>query len=51
MLLGIIDISTWRVGFIPQNTWAWFKKDDNLVEAIWASKVAYAKPFKVVWGI
>ncbi len=36
---------------MPQNTWAWFKKDDNLVEAIWASKVTYAKPFKVVWGI
>jgi hypothetical protein len=49
MLLGIIDISTWRVGFIPQNAWAWLKKDDNHVEAIWAS--TYAKHFKVVWGI
>jgi hypothetical protein len=51
MLLGIIGISTWRVGFIPQNAWAWFLKNDNLVEAIRASKIAYAKPFKVVWGI
>jgi hypothetical protein len=39
------------VGFIPQNAWAWLKKDDNHVEAIWASKVTYAKHFKVVWGI
>jgi hypothetical protein len=27
------------------------KKMTTFVEAIWASKVAYAKPFKVVWGI
>jgi hypothetical protein len=50
-LLGIIGISTWKVGFIPQNAWAWLKKNDNLIEAIRASKVTYAKPLKVVLGI
>jgi hypothetical protein len=28
-----------------------FEKDENLVEAIWANKLAYAKPLKVAWGI
>jgi hypothetical protein len=27
------------------------EKDENLVEAIWASKVAYAKLLKVAWGV
>jgi hypothetical protein len=35
------------VGFIPQNAWAHLEKDDNLVEAIWASRIAYAKLLKV----
>ncbi len=48
MLLGIIRILTWGVGFIPQNAWACFEKDENLVET---SIVAYAKPLKVAWGI
>jgi hypothetical protein len=48
--LGIIGIPTWGVGFIPQNAWARFEKDENLVETIQASRVAYAKPLKVAWG-
>jgi hypothetical protein len=51
MLLGIIGILAWGVGFIPQSAWACLEKDENLVEAIWASRVAYAKPLKVAWGI
>ncbi len=26
-------------------------QDENLVEIVWASKVVYAKPLKVAWGI
>jgi hypothetical protein len=48
MLLGIIGILTWGVGFIPQSAWACFENDENLVET---SIVAYAKPLKVAWGI
>jgi len=48
--LGIIGILTWGVGFIPQSAWARLEKDENLVETIWASKIAYAKPLKVAWG-
>jgi hypothetical protein len=25
-------------------------KDKKLIETIWASKIAYAKPLKVAWG-
>jgi hypothetical protein len=50
ILLGIIGIPTWGVGFIPQSAWACLEKDENLVETIWASKVAYVKPLKVAWG-
>ncbi len=50
ILLGIIGILAWGVGFIPQSAWARLEKDKNLVETIWASKVAYAKPLKVAWG-
>jgi hypothetical protein len=32
MLLGIIGIIAWGVGFIPQNAWTQFEKHDNLVE-------------------
>jgi hypothetical protein len=39
------------VGFIPQSTWARLEKDDNIVEAIWTIKVAYAKSLKVAWAI
>jgi hypothetical protein len=39
------------VGFIPQSAWAQLEKDDNFVEAIWASRLAYAKPLKVAWGV
>jgi hypothetical protein len=49
--LGIIDILTWGLGFISQSAWAHFEKDENLVETIRASKVAYAKPLKVAWGV
>jgi hypothetical protein len=38
------------VGFITQSAWAHLEKDDNLVEAIWTIKVAYAKSLKVAWG-
>ncbi len=50
ILLGIIGILAWGVGFIPQSAWVHLEKDDNLVEAIWESIVAYAKLFKVAWG-
>jgi len=39
------------VGFIPQSAWACLEKDENLVEAIRANKIAYAKPLKVAWGV
>jgi hypothetical protein len=48
MLLGIIGILTWGLGFIPQSAWAHLEMDENLVEA---SRVAYAKPLKVAWGV
>jgi hypothetical protein len=51
ILLGIIRIPVWGVGFIPQSAWARLEKDENLVETIWASKVTYAKPLKVAWGV
>jgi hypothetical protein len=51
ILLGIIGIPTWGVGFIPQSAWAHFEKDENLVETIRASRVAYAKPLKLAWGV
>jgi len=50
ILLGIIGIPTWGVGFIPQSAWACLEKDENLVETIRASRVAYAKPLKLAWG-
>jgi hypothetical protein len=34
MLLGIIGILAWGVGFIPQNAWMHLEKDENLVDAI-----------------
>jgi len=39
------------VGFISQSAWAHLEKDDNLVKAIRASKVAYAKPIEIAWGV
>jgi hypothetical protein len=50
MLLGIIGILAWGVGFIPQSAWAHFEKDENLVEVIRANRLTYAKPLKVAWG-
>ncbi len=50
ILLGIIRIPAWGVGFIPQSAWACLEKDENLVETIWASRFAYAKPLKLAWG-
>jgi len=50
ILLGIIGILAWGVGFIPQSAWVRFEKDENLVEIIRASRVAYANPLKVAWG-
>ncbi len=49
-LLGIIGISAWGVGFVPQSAWAHLEKDKNLVEIIRASRITYAKPLKVAWG-
>jgi len=51
MLLCIIGILAWGVGFIPQSAWLHLEKDENLVEAIRTSKLAYVKPLKVAWGI
>jgi hypothetical protein len=34
MLLGIIGILAWGVGFIPQSVWVHLEKDENLVKAI-----------------
>jgi hypothetical protein len=51
ILLGIIGVPTWGVGFIPQRSWACLENDKNLVETIWANIVAYAKPLKVAWGV
>ncbi len=34
MMLGIIGILAWGVGFIPQSAWAHLETDENLVEAI-----------------
>jgi hypothetical protein len=48
--LGISGIPAWGVGFISQSAWARLEKDDNLVETIRASKIAYAKPLKLAWG-
>jgi hypothetical protein len=50
ILLGIIGIPAWGVGFIPQSAWACLEKDKNLVETIWASRVTYAKLLKFAWG-
>jgi hypothetical protein len=50
VLLGIIGIPAWGVGFIPQSAWAHLEKDKNLVETIRANRIAYAKPFKLAWG-
>jgi hypothetical protein len=44
------DFGMWR-GVHSQSPWAHLEKDDNLVEVIRTSKVAYAKPLKVAWGI
>jgi len=51
ILLGIIRVPTWGMGFIPQRSWACLENDKNLVEIIWASIVVYAKPLKVTWGV
>jgi hypothetical protein len=51
ILLGIIGILAWGVGFIPQSAWACLEKNENLVETIQASKIAYAKPLKLAWGV
>jgi len=50
ILLGIIGILAWGVGFISQSAWAHLEKDENLVETIRASIVTYAKLLKLAWG-
>jgi len=37
ILLGIIGIPRWEVGFIPQSAWARLEKDNNLVDTIQTS--------------
>jgi hypothetical protein len=49
MLLGIIGIIAWGLGFVPQNAWTPLEKDDNLVEVIRTSKMSYAKALKISW--
>jgi hypothetical protein len=51
IMLGIIGILAMGMGFILQNALARLEKHENLVEIIWASKIAYAKPLKVAWGV
>jgi len=51
MLLGIIGILAWGVAFITQSAWTHLEKDENLVETIQASRLAYAKPLKIAWGV
>jgi len=50
MLLGIIQILAWGVGFIPQSAWVHLEKDENLVEAIQTRRLTYVKLLKVAWG-
>jgi hypothetical protein len=50
MLLGIIGIMEWGVGFIPQSAWVCLEKDENLDKTIWASRITYVKPLKVALG-
>jgi hypothetical protein len=50
ILLGIIGIPAWGVGFIPQSAWVCLEKDENLLETIRASGIAYIRPLKVRWG-
>jgi len=50
MLLHIIQILAWGVGFIPQSAWAHLEKDENLVEAIQTRRLAYVNFLKVAWG-
>jgi hypothetical protein len=51
ILLNIIGIPAWGLGFIPQSARARLEKVENLVEIIWASRIAYAKPLKVAWRV
>jgi hypothetical protein len=51
ILLRIIWILARGVGFIPQSAWVHLEKDENLVETIWASTIAYAKPLKIALGV
>jgi len=51
ILLGIIWIPARGVGFIPQSAWARLEKDKNLVETIRISRITYAKPLKIAWGV
>ncbi len=51
ILLGIIGILAWGVGFIPQSAWARLEKDKNLVQTIQASRIANAKLLKLAWGV
>jgi hypothetical protein len=42
ILLGIIGILAWGVGFIPQSVHVHLENDENLVDTILAGKIAYA---------
>jgi hypothetical protein len=47
-LLTLLCIPTWGVGYAP-HVMTKIKRDENLVNLIWASKVSYAKGLKNVW--
>jgi hypothetical protein len=47
ILLGIIGILTWGVGFIPQSAWAHLEKDRNLVHTFKQAKL----PMQSLWKL
>jgi hypothetical protein len=49
MLIVLLGIHTWGVGFMPPNMMTKLKKNNNLAYLIWANKVSYAKGFKDAW--
>jgi hypothetical protein len=47
-LFILLSIPTWGVRYLPQ-VLTKLKKDENLANLIWASKVSYAKVLRDVW--
>jgi hypothetical protein len=46
-LFILLGLRTWGVGFLP-HVMTKLKRDENLVDLIWASKVYYAKGLRDV---